>query len=74
MSTTVRFTFTEEEIRLLNIYLGETKNETLENIYKAMPHIDDYDMRLIAENVIAKITDMSDDELLQYSFGNEQEV
>lgn len=72
MNTAVDFKFTEEEIRLLNIYLGETKDDTLENIYKAMPHIEDHDMRLIAENVISKVTEMTDDELVQFSLDIEE--
>lgn len=72
MTDTSILKFNEEEIGVLRIYLKPTKAETLEEIYKAVPHIDNNDMRSISENVIAKLTKMTDDEFTKL-YKSEQE-
>ena len=72
MTNTSVLKFNEEEIGVLRIYLKPTKADTLEDIYKAVPYIDNADMRYIVENVIAKLTEMTDEELIQL-YKSEQE-
>lgn len=72
MTDTSILKFNEEEIGVLRIYLKPTKAETLEEIYKAVPYIDNNDMRYIAENVIDKLTKMTDDEFAKL-YKSEQE-
>lgn len=54
--------FTTEEINFICIVSGNTREETLDNIFEAMPDIEDEDMKNIAESVIGKLDGMSDEE------------
>ncbi len=62
--------FTVEEINFICIALGDTKEETIDNIFDMMPDIDDKDMRDIGEKVLGKLDLISEDEFQMYDFGS----
>lgn len=53
---------TAEELSILSVYAEETREKVLDRIYNSLPHIDDYGIRKTAENVAAKLMDMSDED------------
>lgn len=52
--------FTVEESNLICIYNTGTRAGTLAELRTALPFIDDPDMRIIADNVAAKLDGMAD--------------
>lgn len=62
--------FTTEEINFICIVSGNTREETLDNIFEAMPDIDDEDMKNIAESVIGKLDVMTDKEYAECNFAD----
>ena len=60
--------FTVEEINLISIYAAGTKQELVQNITDALPHIDDGDMRRIAQGAIEKLNALSDTEYAELDF------
>lgn len=62
--------FTTEEINFICIVNGKDREETLDNIFDAMPDIDDEDMKNIAESVIGKLDVMSDEEYAACNFAD----
>lgn len=62
--------FTTEEINFICIVSGNTREETLDNIFEAMPDIDDEDMKNIAESVIGKLDVMTDEEYAECNFAD----
>ncbi len=60
--------FTVPEINLIYIYLGATRNETINNITEGIPHITDPDMLWLAESTLGKLTKLSDEEFTLRDF------
>lgn len=56
---------TVEELSILSVYTAETREKVLDRIYNSLPHIDDYSIRKAAENVVAKLIDMSDEDFAE---------
>ena len=60
--------FTVEEINFICIALGKTRAETVSNIFEMLPDIHDYDMKTIAERVIGKLDQITDDKYAEFNF------
>ena len=54
--------FTVEEINLMCVFDRQGKTELMEDIRRVMPHIKDSDMEELAEQVLGKLQNMSDEE------------
>lgn len=60
--------FTVEEINFICIAIGKTRAETVSNIFEMLPDIHDADMKIIAERVICKLDQITDDEYAEFNF------
>lgn len=54
--------FTVEEINLMCVFDRQGRTELVEDIRRVMPHITDSDMEELAEQVLGKLQNMSDEE------------
>lgn len=54
--------FTVEESNLICIFAGESRNEAIEDIERALPYLEDTDMAELSGRVIGKLRDMTDEE------------
>lgn len=54
--------FTVEESNLICIFQSENRTKVMEDINRALEHIDDTDMLELCENVLEKLGKMSDKE------------
>ena len=57
--------FTVEESNLICIFAGESRNEVIEDIERALPYLEDTDMTELSGRVIGKLRDMTDEEFGQ---------
>ena len=57
--------FTVEESNLICIFAGESRNEAIEDIERALPYLEDTDMAELSGRVIGKLRDMTDEEFEQ---------
>ena len=57
--------FTVEEANLLCIFAGESRNEVIEDVGRALPYLDDPDMEELANRVIDKLRNMTDEKFGQ---------
>ena len=57
--------FTVEESNLICIFAGESRNEAIEDIERALPYLEDTDMAELSGRVIGKLRDMTDEEFAQ---------
>ena len=57
--------FTVEESNLICIFAGESRNEAIEDIERALPYLEDTDMAELSGRVIGKLRDMTDEEFGQ---------
>ncbi|RKI24050.1 hypothetical protein D7V82_15680 [bacterium 1xD8-6] len=57
--------FTVEESNLICIFAGESRNEAIEDIERALPYLEDTDMAELSSRVIGKLRDMTDEEFEQ---------
>ncbi len=53
--------FTVEESNLICIFAGESRNEVIGDIEKALPYLDDSDMEELSNRVIGKLRNMTDE-------------
>ena len=53
---------TVEELNMLYIVKGGSRNETIDNIFDMLPDIDDEDIKKITESALEKVQDMTDEE------------
>ena len=60
--------FTVEEINLICIALGDTKNDTINNLFEMIPDMNDDDMITIAERVVGKLDGMTEQEFSERNF------
>ncbi len=59
---------TVEELNILYIVKGDSRNETIDNFFDMLPDIDDEDVKKIAESALEKLQDMSDDDFSGIDF------
>ena len=57
--------FTVEESNLICIFTGESRNEVIGDIERALPYLEDTDMAEPSGRVIRKLRDMTDEEFEQ---------
>ena len=57
--------FTVEESNLICIFAGESRNEAIGDIERALPYLEDTDMAELSGRVIEKLRDMTDEEFGQ---------
>ena len=57
--------FTVEESNLICIFAGESRNEVIGDIERALPYLEDTDMAELSGRVIGKLRGMSDEEFEQ---------
>ena len=60
--------FTVEEINLICIALGNTKDDTINNLFEMIPDMNDDDMVAIAERVVGKLDGMTEQEFRELNF------
>ena len=58
----MKHNFTVEEVNLICIFTGEGRSEVIEDIERALPHLDDPDMVELSNRVIGKLRGMTDEE------------
>ena len=54
--------FTVEEINLMCVFEANGRTELIEDIGRVLPHLDDRDMEELANRVIGKLQNMTDEE------------
>ncbi len=59
---------TVEELNILYIVKGDSRNETIDNFFDMLPDIDDEDVKKIAESALEKVQDMSDEDFAGIDF------
>lgn len=60
--------FTVEEINLICIAIGDTKGDTVDNLFEMIPNISDDDMVVLVERVVGKLDRMTEKEFLERNF------
>jgi len=60
--------FTIPETNLICIYAGSSKAKTIENIMDSIPHYTERDHVILAETVIEKLDQITEDEFTEYDF------
>ena len=60
--------FTVEEINLICVALGDTMDDTINNIFEMIPDMNDADMVAIAERVVGKLDGMTEQEFSERNF------
>ena len=53
--------FTVEEINLMCVFDAKGRTELIEDIGRVLPHLDDKDMEELANRVIGKLQNMTDE-------------
>ena len=57
--------FTVEEINLMCVFEAKWRIELIEDIDRVLPHLDDKDMDELANRVIGKLQNMTDEEFAE---------
>ena len=57
--------FTVEEINLMCVFEAKGRTELIEDIGRILPHLDDRDMEELANRVIVKLQNMTDEEFAE---------
>ncbi len=60
--------FTVEEINLICVALGDTKDETINNLFEMIPDMNDADMVSLAERVVGKLDGITEQEFTEQNF------
>lgn len=60
--------FTVEEINLICVALGDTKDETINNLFEMIPDMNDNDMVSLAERVVGKLDGITEQEFTEQNF------
>lgn len=63
LSSTVYFTV--EEINLMCVFEAKGRTELIEDIGRVLPHLDEKDMEELANRVIGKLQNMTDEEFAE---------
>ena len=66
MTNTISLTV--EELNMLYIVKGGSRDETIDNIFDMLPDIDDEDIKKITESALEKVQDMTDEEFDSIDF------
>ena len=57
--------FTVEEINLMCVFEANGRTELIEDIGRVLPHLDDRDMEELANRVMGKLQNMTDEEFAE---------
>ena len=57
--------FTVEEINLMCVFDAKGRTELIEDIGRVLPHLDDKNMEELANRVIGKLQNMTDEEFAE---------
>ena len=57
--------FTVEEVNLICIFAGESRNQVIEDIERALQYLEDPDMEELSNRVIGKLRNMTNEEFEQ---------
>ena len=57
--------FTVEEINLMCVFEANGRTELIEDIGRVLPHLDDRDIEELANRVIGKLQNMTDEEFAE---------
>ena len=60
--------FTVEEINLICVAIGDTKDDTINNLFEMIPDMNDNDMVAIAERVVGTLDGMTEQEFRERNF------
>ena len=60
--------FTVEEINLICIALGDTKDDTINNLFEMISDMNDADMVSLAERVVGKLDGITEQEFTEKNF------
>ena len=60
--------FTVEEINLICVAIGDTKDDTINNLFEMIPDMNDNDMVGITERVVGKLDGMTEQEFCERNF------
>ena len=58
----MKYNFTVEEVNFICIFEGESRSKAIEDMERALPHLDDPDMVELSNRVIGKLRGMTDEE------------
>ncbi len=58
----MKHNFTVEEVNFICIFAGESRSKAIEDMERALPHLDDPDMVELSNRVIEKLQNMTDEE------------
>lgn len=58
----MKHNFTVEEVNFICIFVGESRSKAIEDMRRALPHLDDPDMVELSNRVIGKLRGMTDEE------------
>ena len=58
----MKYNFTVEEVNFICIFAGENRSKAIEDMERALPHLDDPDMVELSNRVIGKLRGMTDEE------------
>lgn len=61
----MKHNFTVEEVNFICIFAGESRSEVIEDIERALPHLDDPDMEELSHRIIEKLRNMTDKEFAE---------
>lgn len=61
----MKHNFIVEEVNLICIFAGESRSEVIADIERALPYLDDSDMKELSNRTIGKLRNMTDDEFEQ---------
>ncbi len=64
----MNYNFTVEESNLICIFAGESRNEVIEDIERALPYLNDPDMEELSYRLIEKLRNMGDKEFMSLEF------
>ena len=60
--------FTVEQINLICVAIGDTKDDTINNLFEMIPDMNDNDMVAIAERVVGTLDGMTEQEFRERNF------
>jgi F420-0:gamma-glutamyl ligase len=60
--------FTVEEINLICVALGDTKDDTINNLFEMISDMNDADMVSLAERVVGKLDGITEQEFTEKNF------
>ena len=66
--------FTVEESNLICIFQSDSRTKVMEDINRALEHIDDTDMIELCENVLEKLGEMRDEEFQKHKLAIIEQV